>query len=136
MTMIAGDGAPNAGRVTVRASQSGLRAARRHIRALAGELNFNATQSLDLQVAAGEALSNAFRHGSPDSRNGRILISWQYADNVLTIAVTDQGAGIAPRKVTLYGEAGGHGIRIMNACADEVSFHFGLGSTVVLRKRA
>ena len=136
MAVTATDGAGHVGRMTVTASQSGLYAARHRIRSLATELNFNATQSLDLQVAAGEALSNAFRHGSPDSRDGRILISWQFADNVLTIAVTDQGAGIAPRKVTVFGEAGGHGIRLMKACADEVDFHFGLGSKVVLRKRA
>ena len=136
MAVTATDGAGHVGRMTVTASQSGLYAARHRIRSLATELNFNATQSLDLQVAAGEALSNAFRHGSPDSADGRIYVGWAFADNVLTISVTDQGAGLAPRKVAGCGEQGGYGIGLMKACADEVDFHFGLGSKVVLRKRA
>ena len=133
-------GCAYAGHMNIRPKPSGLSAARRQIRAVALELNFNKAQVLDLQVAAGEAISNAYLHGSPDPGSNFIRVSWHFADDVLTVAVMDEGGGFVPdaarRRRRQYPGSGRCGIELMRACVDEVDFLTEQGAKVVLRMRS
>lgn len=127
------------GMMIVRPGPVGLAAARKKVRLIAQECNFDRCQSIDLQVATGEAISNAYLHGTPDPTNGKITLAWTFANNILTIAISDEGNGFHTSTVTANKNdraTYGHGLRLMRACVDEVDFRFGDGATVILRKRA
>jgi anti-sigma regulatory factor (Ser/Thr protein kinase) len=126
------------GTMIVRPGPKGLSDARRKVRLLARELQFDKSQIIDIQVAAGEAISNAYLHGTPDPCVNKITLNWSFANEILTISITDEGNGFTthakqPSSTRKYG---GHGLKLMRACVDEVDFRFGQGATVILRKRA
>ena len=129
-----------AGQMTIKPEPSGLSAARRRIRTVAHQLNFSKAQILDLQLATGEAISNAYLHGSPDPGSNFIRVSWCFVDDMLTVAVADEGNGFAPhsarRRSRLDPEVRGYGIELMRACVDEVDFLTEQGGKVVLRMRS
>ena len=127
------------GQMTIRPASPGLSAARRQLSRVARYLCIADEKTADLLIAFGEALSNAYRHGSPDARTNLIYIGWRFSGEVLTVTVKDEGDGFVPRKAACrLAEAAasrGHGIRLMRQGVDEVYFKFEGGAKVVLKKR-
>jgi anti-sigma regulatory factor (Ser/Thr protein kinase) len=107
--------------------------------AVARKLAFDDGETMDILIAVGEALSNAYRHGTLDPTSGLIYLGWRFAGDVLTVTVKDEGPGFVPRgeraSVTGGPIAGGHGISLMCRSMDEVEFRSEDGVRVVLRKR-
>ena len=126
-----------AGHMTIKPGAVGLSAARGQVRHVAADLSFSSDEVADLLVAVGEALSNAYLHGSPDPANNLIYLGWRLAGEMLTITVKDEGDGFKPREaVQLSGAIKlGIGLRLMQQSVDQVHFEFDSGARVVLQKR-
>lgn len=94
----------------------------------------------DLEIAAGEAVTNAILYGSP-SATSRIVIHFYVApeDQSFHVEVRDQGRGFDPDKIRSGEDTdllGGRGIRLMRALMDEVMLQYsGEGMIVRLTKR-
>lgn len=127
------------GHLAIRPEPPGLSAARHTMVAVARELAFDDGETMDILIAVGEALSNAYRHGTLDPVSGLIYLGWRFAGDVLTVTVRDEGPGFISRgdraSVTGGLAAGGHGISLMCRSMDEVEFGSEDGARVVLRKR-
>ena len=125
--------------MTVDPRPPGLSAARRSIDAVARELGLAGNDSVDLRIAVGEAISNAFDHGGACRDREKIRVSWEFDDEVLTVTVLDQGLGFGAdwREPEPCGGLAfpRRGIELMRYCADEVHFCSKNGGKVVLRKR-
>lgn len=80
----------------------------------------------DLQLAVGEAVANAVRHGSPDPERSRIAVSCLRARGLLVVEVHDQGHGFDPDAVPLPRtrelQEGGMGIFLMRSLMDAVLY--------------
>ena len=88
------------------------------LRALSDEL------LADLKLALTEATSNSVRHAYPQG-DGRVEIRYELRGDVLTIEVSDEGAGFehtGDRTIEGLGDLteGGLGIAIISAIADEL----------------
>ena len=112
---------------------------RERVLALARALTFTLEDLDDIELAIGEALSNALRHGctGPDSR---IAVDCEANEEGLTIRVTDPGGGFDPHAVPLPApgilQEGGMGLYFMRMTMDEVHYTFDdRGTTVTLVKR-
>jgi anti-sigma regulatory factor (Ser/Thr protein kinase) len=93
---------------------------------------------LGLLIAVGEALSNAYTHGTPLPDRNLIHLGWRLAGEVLTVTVKDEGAGFKPYEApscpaTAY-TLRGIGIRLMREYVDDVHFEFDDGLRAVLTK--
>jgi len=125
--------------MTIRPGPAGLSAARECVRRVAGELQIPSEDAADLLLAVGEALSNAYVHGTPDPQVNLIYIGWHFAGEIVTITIKDEGPGFVPHEVagrlTGLAMARGHGLRLMREGADEVYVEFDDGAKVCLRKR-
>ena len=92
---------------------------------------------LDLEVAVGEALSNAILYGSQDSAS-RISICCEGSmrKDSFIVEVVDSGAPFDPgtaRAASSYDDVGGRGISIMRALVDKLRiYHNGEGTVVEL----
>lgn len=130
-------GSAYAGRMTIRPESIGLFAARSRIRSVARDLKFSDEDSTDLLIAVGEALSNAYRHGTPDHASNLIYLGWHLADDVLTVTVRDEGPGIAAWRLepALPGTGGGWGTHLMRVSMDEVEIDLEGGTRIALKKR-
>lgn len=128
-----------AGHMTIRPAPLGLSAARRQVLSLAHDLGLDEDDRTDILLAVGEALSNAYRHGTVDPDASFIYLGWHFADEVLTVTVKDEGPGFAPFEVLVSDDdlrnARGCGIRLMRQSVDEVYFEWDDGAVVVLKKR-
>jgi anti-sigma regulatory factor (Ser/Thr protein kinase) len=100
---------------------------------------FEHTALSDIETSAGEAIANAIEHGS--RFRGFYTVACGFESGVLTIAVTDGGAGFDD--ATRPGEnirerrtpsLRGYGIYLMRTLMNRVSFQ-DAGRTVVLEKR-
>jgi serine/threonine-protein kinase RsbW len=94
----------------------------------------------DIEIAAGEAITNAILYGSP-SATSRIVIRFQFSpeDQAFHVEVHDQGHGFDPNKIRTGEDTdllGGRGIRLMRVLMDEVMLQYGgEGMIVRLTKR-
>lgn len=101
---------------------------------------FSATALGDIEVAVGEAVTNAILYGSP-SATSRIVISCRFsnADQAFEVEVRDQGRGFDPSHIRHDDNTdalGGRGIRLMRALMDKVIMEYhGDGMVVSLSKR-
>jgi len=127
-----------AGHLIVRPDPSGLALARRRIRTAASSLGFGEDDVADLVIAVGEAVSNAYSHGRPNTSDGFIYIDWTFALCTLTVVIRDdrgytdaQTTAGAPRTKGI-----GQGIRLMQYSVDEVGVDLVGGGRVTLRKRS
>lgn len=127
------------GQIVVKPEPRGLASARQEILSVARELAFDDDDTTDLLIAVGEALSNAYRHGTSDPNSDLIHISWQFANNVMTVVVKDDGPGCCLHESASDREKAdlmcGRGIRLMRECVDGVHFEWNDGGKVVLTKR-
>ncbi len=98
----------------------------------------------DLRTAVSEAVTNAIIHGYGRS-HGTVFMELSAEDNVVTIAVRDEGRGIGDIELArrpFYTsmpdmERSGMGFSVMEAFTDsvEVASEVGKGTTVTLKKR-
>jgi anti-sigma regulatory factor (Ser/Thr protein kinase) len=127
------------GHMTIRPGSAGLSAARERVRRVADEIGISNEDAADLLLAVGEALSNAYLHGTPDPQTNLIYLGWRFAGEVVTITVKDEGPGFTPRQVAGPVAGGpllrGQGLRLMREGADEVYFEFDNGARVNIKKR-
>jgi serine/threonine-protein kinase RsbW len=112
--------------------------ARRGIAAFAAECGFSPEEISDIRLAAGEALSNAFEHGSGKPRR-KIVVDCTFDRGQLTIEVHDRGHGFPEPSVQSSVEPDdrgrGFGIFLMRRLMDEVSFaHNGTVVRLVRRR--
>lgn len=110
--------------ITALPQNAGL--AREHIRKIAEQSGFSHTQLADIEIATGEAVTNAILYGSP-SAESRIHISCGFADGHFCIEVRDQGRGFDPTRVPDDADMdalGGRGLRLMRALMDQVDLHY------------
>jgi len=91
-----------------------------------------------LLIAVGEAISNAYRHGTPDPTTNVIRLSWRHDMGNLRITVKDSGSGFHAKQPSCASERLGSlglGIGLMRACTDNVHLSSNNGARVVLHKR-
>ena len=99
---------------------------RERIRAVALAAGFVGLDLGDIEIATGEAITNAILYGSPNSAS-RILISCSFTQNALHIEIRDQGHGFDPARVPVdvgTDALGGRGICLMRALMDQVDLHY------------
>jgi anti-sigma regulatory factor (Ser/Thr protein kinase) len=108
-------------------------------------VGFDAEALGDIEVAVGEAVTNAILYGRPAApRRGSQVISVAAAwdGHTFLVEVRDPGPGFNPQcrdgaAVMMGGEAiGGRGLPLMHALMDEVRFESDAGGTLVRMFRA
>ncbi len=112
--------------------------ARERVRDAAAEAGFAGMDLADIEIAVGEAVTNAILYGSP-AASSRVFLSHGLTDGGFAIQVRDEGTGFDPSAVRTEEDAdalGGRGIRLMRALMDQVDLQYdGHGMTAVLVKR-
>ena len=92
----------------------------------------------DIEIAVGEAVTNAILYGSPRA-DCRVTLSFGPTPAGFVIQVRDEGHGFDPISVRSEEDTdalGGRGIRLMRALMDEVDLHYdGHGMTAILIKK-
>jgi anti-sigma regulatory factor (Ser/Thr protein kinase) len=96
----------------------------------------------DLRLAVQEACANLIKHGQMAPEERRLVVRFEFAEDVLSVLITDQGAPFEPPVVTeLPGTReepaeGGYGLFLIQALVDEMFYQrHARGNTLVLRKR-
>jgi len=126
------------GYMVLRPDPHGLHAARERIRGVIGELRLPSDEADRFLIAVGEAISNAYRHGTPDPNTDLIRLGWRHDMGRLVITIKDNGDGFhADPPFCPSGRPGSlaGGIELMRACADDVRLISDDGGKVVLHKR-
>lgn len=101
--------------------------ARDRVRALAAQVGFSGMDLADIEIAVGEAVTNAILYGSPTAAS-HIVIIISLSEQVFHVEVRDQGHGFDPDHLRLEEDTdalGGRGIRLMRALMDGVQLSFG-----------
>ena len=100
---------------------------------------FSSEELADVELAVGEASSNALKYGSPKGELDEVTVKCMKNEHTLIVEISDNGGGFDPEAVsplTPDGLAeGGMGIFLMRALMDTVEFEFRSGTTVRLTKR-
>jgi two-component sensor histidine kinase len=131
-------GATIEGYMVLRPDSRGLFAARERIRCVTEGLRLPPDEADHLLIAVGEAISNAFRHGTPDPSTDLIRLSWRQGVKGLVVTIKDDGNGFRADSQPCASERPGslaRGIELMRACTDDVRLISDNGAKVVLRKR-
>ncbi|MHB9037914.1 MAG: ATP-binding protein [Armatimonadota bacterium] len=104
--------------------------------ALAAGLDQDAAS--DIMLAVGEAVTNAVKYGSNGTPDSTFTVSCLATMERFCVSVSDNGPGFNLKDVPSFEDAlfmeHGRGVHCMNALMDEVSFHFGYGTTVRMVK--
>jgi len=116
-----------------------LATVRSRVAGFARRLPFTSEEIGDIQLAVGEAVSNAFRHGCPEGERGVIAVKCRISEDGVEVDIKDRGRGFNPEEVP-HPEPGnlipgGRGIFFMRILMDEVDFTFDHGTTVHLHKK-
>jgi len=121
--------------VDLRATPAAIAEARAFVREASWGLSDQ--DRMDLLLAAGEATTNAVRHGSPRGERCRILLICRRTEEWLTVTIHDSGVPFEPpASLPSPDEPGGRGVHVMRCCVDEVAFgRWEMGNVVTLRKR-
>ncbi len=111
--------------------------ARERIREAARAAGFAALDLADIEIAVGEAVTNAILYGSP-SADSRVILAYGVTGPSFVIKVRDEGSGFDPGTVRTEEDTdalGGRGIRLMRALMDQVDLHYdGRGMVASLQK--
>ncbi len=115
--------------------------ARNRIREGAAAAGLPLPAALDLEVAVGEAISNAILYGSPDETTPVVIRCYSVPDlRKFVVEVIDHGGGFevsTARRAAHFDDVGGRGISIMQALVDDVKLVSSpAGVTVTLVKGA
>ncbi len=112
--------------------------ARERIRALAARAGLSGLDLADVEIAVGEAVTNAILYGSPTAAS-HIVIIGGLGDGAFFVEIHDQGHGFDPSTLHANEDTdalGGRGIHLMQALMDVVELHHnGAGMTARLCKR-
>lgn len=112
--------------------------ARERVRDAARYAGFAALDLADIEIAVGEAITNAILYGSPHAES-RIVLVCGLVEADFVINVHDEGAGFDPGLVKMEEDTdalGGRGIRLMRALMDQVELHYdGRGMVACLHKK-
>jgi serine/threonine-protein kinase RsbW len=124
---------------SVAATLRSCKTVRDRVDEIAAGIPFSVEERGDIKVAVGEAMTNAVRHGSRSDVD-RVSIQCMASNNALVVEVSDGGPGFDLGNAAGVTEPGtmiegGMGITCMRRSVDEVTFHFGHGTTVTLVKR-
>jgi len=88
-----------------------------------------------LHLAAGEAVTNAIRHGAGDDPSQEVEVRCAATEDQTLVEIHDHGPGFDPSGVPAPIpddlKPGGLGIHIMHATMDDVRFDFDQGGTIV-----
>jgi len=113
-------------------------AARERVLQAAVRAGFSGMDLADIEIAVGEAVTNAILYGSPTA-DCRVVLSFGLTNGGFVIQVRDEGIGFDPSLVRTEEDTdalGGRGIRLMRALMDEVDLHYdGHGMTAILIKK-
>ena len=123
----------------VSADASLMADARARVASMLAPLGMADSAVFDVKVAAGEALANAVRHGSPNGLHDAIRVDVGAFDDRVEILVSDSGCGfdgVAEASVDVFAPSG-RGVLFMKALVDVVEFvaEDGEGTRVRLTKR-
>jgi serine/threonine-protein kinase RsbW len=99
------------------------REARIAVAELVARMPFDPDEIDAIVLAAGEAVTNAIRHGSPNGGDNKFTLDVGCFDDHITIEVTDEGCGLncAPAPINLV-DPGGRGLYIMEQICDSVEY--------------
>lgn len=115
-----------------------IRQARLRVGQMACRAGFDDEAISDILVAVGEAVTNAVKYGSKELENPTFTVSCIATSERFCVSVSDSGIGFDPVDVLSFEDAlfleHGRGIYCMRALMDEVTFHFGSGTTVRMVK--
>ena len=92
--------------------------ARARVAELATRAGAPATALDEVRLAVSEAVSNAVVHGYRDRSPGPVTVTAQAEDHELTVVVSDEGAGLAPRHDS---PGSGLGLPLIAQVAESVS---------------
>lgn len=111
--------------------------ARERIRKTAQALGFSQASLDDMEVAVGEAVTNAILYGSPHGGSPIVVrTSFSGHDKVFAIEVHDQGQGFDPSHMRTEENdtdaLGGRGLRLMRVLMDDVWLHYS-GDGMIVR---
>ncbi len=127
---------PNQFKISAHPQNAG--AARERVLQAAVRAGFGGMDLADIEIAVGEAVTNAILYGSP-SQDCRVILSFGLTDAGFIVQVRDEGRGFDPSLVRSEEDTdalGGRGIRLMRALMDEVDLHYdGHGMTATLVKK-
>ena len=122
--------------ITAHPQNAGL--ARERVRNAAVQAGFTAIDLADIEIAVGEAVTNAILYGSP-SAESRVILAYGFAGPDFVIKIRDEGNGFDPSNVRMEEDTdalGGRGIRLMRALMDQVDLHYdGRGMVALLHKK-
>lgn len=99
--------------------------ARERVREAAILAGFVDMDLADIEIAVGEAVTNAILYGSP-SASSRVMLSYGLADSSFVVQIRDEGQGFDPSQVRMEADMdalGGRGLRLMRALMDKVDLH-------------
>lgn len=112
--------------------------AREQVRNAARRAKFADIDLADIEIAVGEAITNAILYGSP-SAGSRVLLTYGPIGPDFVIKIRDEGGGFDPSAVRVQEDTnalGGRGICLMRALMDQVDLHYdGEGMVAVLHKK-
>jgi len=125
--------------LVVPAELSSVRLLRRHAVDFASRCPFSEECLADIELAVGEACSNAIRHGSPRDGLDFVTLRCTRTDSAVLFEISDSGPGFDPhitRELPVENlDQGNLGIFVMRKLMDSVEFRFNGGTTVRLLKR-
>ncbi len=111
---------------------------RERVRTLAVRAGLSGLNLAEVEIAVGEAVTNAILYGSPTAAS-LIVIASGLRDGAFFVEVRDQGHGFDPAAVHEAEDTdalGGRGIHLMQALMDQVELHHnGTGMIARLFKR-
>jgi anti-sigma regulatory factor (Ser/Thr protein kinase) len=124
--------------ITAQPQNAGL--VRERIKKAASPFGFPQSALDDIEVAVGEAATNAILYGSPHETSRIVVLSWfNSQEQAFHIEIRDQGHGFDPASIRTEDDTdalGGRGLRLMRALMDSVQLHYnGSGMNVRLTKR-
>jgi anti-sigma regulatory factor (Ser/Thr protein kinase) len=126
----AADGRATVSELELAADSSRLETARRSVEQAAAQVGLDAQASQRFVYAVNEAVTNAIRHGAPDSR-GLIRLCTVIEDELLTVHVHDSGTFVGPTTAPGPLSEHGRGFGLMARFADQVRITTRPGSTTV-----
>lgn len=105
---------------------------------LARMMPFTQEQIEDIEIAIGEAVSNAVIHGSPAGDCCEVTIRCECLTDRFVVRISDEGCGFDPSALSCATPSSlveaGRGLHVMRSLMDEVDFTFHSGTTVQMVK--
>ncbi len=114
--------------------------ARERVRDAARWAGFAVLDLADIEIAVGEAVTNAILYGSPHA-GSRVVLAYGIIGPDFVVKIQDEGNGFDPAVMKIEMEEdtdalGGRGIRLMRALMDQVDLHYdGRGMVACLYKK-